>query len=177
MRMTSLAGREMIYGIMGPSTKKILIVEDHAADVTVIKAALRRLNYDLEVQFISDGRLALDYLAGKRPYSERASYPLPHLILLDLSLPKVSGFEILEWVRTEPNLRLTPIIILATSNRKEDIQRAYAFGANSFITKPTELDKLVQDLKLAFDHWLFGQAVPLPLQKQAPPAETQPPMH
>lgn len=138
-------------------TKCILLVEDNPGDVVVIRTALPHLGYPLNLQVVYDGQSALDYLSGKPPFKDRSISPLPDLILLDLSLPKLDGFHVLEWVRTEPHLRSTPIVILATSSYSTDIQRAYAFGANSFITKPDSLPKLIADLRLAFAHWLYHQ--------------------
>ena len=142
------------------SDPSILLVEDSPADDLVVREALRRISEPLRVQSVGDGQAAIDYLSGKGPYKDRERFPMPDLILLDLSLPVHDGFYVLEWVRTEPALRRVPVIILATSSSSPDIQRAYAFGANSFITKPSDLIKLVRDLRLALDHWLYGRALP-----------------
>ena len=136
------------------SDRLILLVEDNPADVMVIKMALARLNQGFRVEVLSDGQAALDYLSGEPPFTDRKQFPLPSLMLLDLGLPHVDGFHVLEWVRTEPVLQSLPIVILATTSSLADIQRAYQFGANSFITKPADLDKLVRDLETAFQHWL-----------------------
>ena len=132
----------------------ILLVEDNPADVLVIKMALTRVNSALRVQELDDGQAALDYLSGRPPFTDRNRFPLPSLMLLDLGLPHVDGFHVLEWVRTEPVVQWLPIVILATTSSLADIQRAYQFGANSFITKPADLEKLVRDLETAFQHWL-----------------------
>jgi len=132
----------------------ILLVEDTPADVMVIKMALRRLESKVRLEVVKDGQAALDYLAGKGRSKDRRKYPLPNLILLDLGLTKIDGFHVLEWVRTEPTLRHLPVVILAASSSTPDIQRAYAFGANTFITKPSDFNKLVTDLQLALQHWL-----------------------
>lgn len=153
---------------------KILVVEDNPADVLTLNAAFSRLNYQLQTHFVADGQMALDYLTGKRPYGDRAVYPLPNLILLDLGLPKLNGYHVLEWVRTHPDLRFIPIIILSTSNLYADIQRAYTFGANSFIIKPPDLNKLVQDLKTALDFWLFAANRSVPNPQPALASDTPP---
>ncbi len=132
-----------------------LLVEDNPADVMVVREALHKIDPTLRVELITDGQAALDYLSGKPPYHQREQFPLPDLILLDLSLPKLDGFHVLEWVRTEPNFRSLPVVILATSSAYPDIQQAYSFGASSFITKPQDLGKLVRDLQLALNHWLY----------------------
>jgi len=145
--------------------RRILVIEDNPADVIVIRQALLRIEPGLRINVVEDGQHALNYLSGKAPYTDRETHPIPDLILLDLSLPKASGFEVLEWVRTEPVLKQTPIVILATSSFSEDIHRAYEFGANSFITKPTSLDKLVRDLDEVLKAWLK------PLFLFTPPAQ------
>jgi len=132
----------------------ILLVEDNPADVMTVKEAFSRLGMKARLNIVNDGQAAIQYLSGAKPFSNRELHPLPNLILLDLSLPIFDGFHVLEWIRTEPYLHGTPVIILATTNAADHIQRAYAFGANSFITKPSTLIKLAADLKVAFDHWL-----------------------
>jgi CheY-like chemotaxis protein len=146
---------------------RILVVEDNSADIVIIREALFRIEPRLDIQVVRDGQQALDYLSGKPPYSDRENHPLPELILLDLSLPRVTGFEILEWIRTEPLLRSLPVVILATSSFSEDIQRAYDFGANSFITKPSKLSKLVCDLEQTLKHWLkpISELAPQPMSE------------
>jgi CheY-like chemotaxis protein len=146
------------------SERLILLVEDNPADVVVVQMALSRIQPSLRVEIVGDGLAAIEYLSGKGPYREREKFPLPNLILLDLGLPRLDGFHVLEWVRTEPTLRSMPVVILAATCSSPDIQRAYAFGANSFITKPTELNKLVRDLQVALGHWLA-----VPAHSQAKP--------
>jgi len=138
------------------SEHTILLVEDNPPDVAMVREAFPRLDPKLRLQVVPDGEAALLYLSRAGPYSDSTLFPLPELILLDLSLPKFDGFHVLEWVRTHPKFRTLPVIMLATSSYSGDIKRAYAFGANSFITKPSSFNKLVADLKLAFEHWLYA---------------------
>ncbi len=144
------------------SERTILLVEDNPADITVVREALAQLDRGLRLEVAGDGQAAINYLSGKPPFNRRDAFPVPDLILLDLTLPRLDGFHVLEWVRTEPFLRRLPVVVLATSSYSADIHRAYAFGANSFITKPQSLDKLVRDLQTALDYWLdgLGRAAP-----------------
>ena len=134
--------------------KVILLVEDNPADLLLIEQAFARLEVPARVMRVKDGEAALKYLSGLKPYSNRKHFPLPKLVLLDLRLPVFDGFHVLEWIRTEPFLRRTPVIILTASCNPEEMKRAYAFGASSFITKSSTLSKLAADLKLALDYWL-----------------------
>ena len=102
---------------------------------------------------MSDGQEALDYLFGKGEYSD-APPTLPHLILLDLKLPKVSGLDVLKSIKRSDRLYHIPVVILTTSEDRRDITRAYEYHANSFLVKPSdtaEFDQLMEDLKL---YWL-----------------------
>ncbi len=138
------------------------MVEDSPTFVSIVRDALARLDAGLSIETVSDGQAALNYLAGVPPYSDRTRFPKPDLILLDIDLPGINGFHVLEWVRTEPFLRLTPVVILAISSYSADIKQAYALGANSFITKPQTMDQLQRELKVALDYWLYKKAVPPP---------------
>ncbi len=139
-----------------------MVVEDSPTFVGIVRDALGRVDRSVRIEVADDGQSALDYLAGMAPYNDRNRFPLPDLILLDLHLPNVNGFQVLEWVRTEPTLRHLPVVILAASSYSTDIKRAYAFGANSFITKPQSIDQLVRELQVALDFWLYKKAVPPP---------------
>src|SRR5439155_21926607 len=95
------------------------------------------------VQSVTDGDEALDYLEGKPPFSDRELYPVPRLVLLDLKMPRVSGFEVLSWVRADPALQVMPVVVLSSSSHDVDVRRAYQLGANSYVVKPVAFDSLV----------------------------------
>ena len=96
------------------------------------------------LQTVKDGKLAKDYLAGNEPFDDRQRHPLPGLVLLDLNLPYWSGFEVLEWIRQQPQLRRVPVVIFTSSNRPDDIARAYDAGANGYLVKPNALADLTE---------------------------------
>ncbi|MCK5545342.1 MAG: response regulator, partial [Desulfobulbaceae bacterium] len=96
---------------MAPSVHTILLVEDNPNDVILIERAFRKANIANPLQRVTDGEQAVAYLAGERPYAERARCPLPVLMLLDLKLPRKSGLEVLEWLRDQPSLKRLPVIV------------------------------------------------------------------
>jgi CheY-like chemotaxis protein len=103
---------------------------------------------------LSNGDEVVDYLAGIAPYENRAVYPIPSLILLDIKLPRRSGFEVLEWIRKQRSgLKRLPVVMLTSSRHSADINRAYDLGANSYLAKPDTASKLGQLASLVQSYW------------------------
>ena len=132
----------------------ILIVEDNATDVMLIRRAFAKANIANPVQVVSDGDRAVAYLAGSDGYDDRAQYPLPALLLLDLKLPRRSGLEVLEWLRAQDDLRRLPVVMLTSSRQSQDVNRAYDLGANSYLVKPVEFDDLQEMLGTLNTYWI-----------------------
>ena len=132
----------------------MLIVEDDPNDAKLIQRAIKKARITDRVTIVEDGAAAIDYLAGVPPYDDREKYPLPVLMLLDLKLPKTNGFEVLEWLRTQPQLKRLPVVILTSSGETADIDRAYELGANSYLVKPVGTETLVDMLKAVELYWL-----------------------
>lgn len=132
----------------------ILIVEDNATDVMLIRRAFAKANIVNPVQVVSDGDRAVAYLAGSHGYDDRAQYPLPALLLLDLKLPRRSGLEVLEWLRAQDDLRRLPVVMLTSSRQSQDVNRAYDLGANSYLVKPVEFDDLQEMLGTLNTYWI-----------------------
>ena len=120
----------------------LLLVEDNEDDVFIFRRALARAALGNDVQVVTDGQDAIDYLAGAGPFAERARFPLPYLVLLDLKLPRRSGLEVLEWVRGQPELAHIPVIVLTSSAEARDIQRTRELGALHYLVKPPHPDLL-----------------------------------
>ena len=124
----------------------VLLIEDDPADVRLIQRAFRKLQAPVPMFRLTNGDDAVAYLSGNAPYENRAAYPMPNVLLLDIKLPRRSGFEVLEWVRRQKsNLRRLPIVMLTSSRHSADINRAYDLGANSYLAKPessSDLDEL-----------------------------------
>jgi CheY-like chemotaxis protein len=131
----------------------ILIVEDDPNDILLLQRAFRKTKLPHPVQIVSDGEAAVAYLAGQGSYADREQYPLPFLMLLDLKLPRKSGFEVLTWLRQQPGLRRLPVIVLTSSNRNPDIDQAYDLGANSYLVKPVSFDDLSSLLQSLSFYW------------------------
>src|SRR3954466_226799 len=102
-----------------------MIVEDREDDILLMRKAFDRACLSNPLQIIRDGAEAIAYLSGVGRYSNRAEYPLPVLILLDLKMPKVDGFEVLQWIRSQPRIRGLPVVVLTSSNQIRDVNHAY----------------------------------------------------
>lgn len=112
------------------------------------------------IKAVADGAAAIDYLAGVPPYDDRKDFPVPVLVLLGLKLPKRNGFEVLEWIRSQPKLKRLPVVMLTSSNEPPDISRAYDSGVNSYLGKPVGTGKLVDMLKTVDLYWLMTNTKP-----------------
>ena len=132
----------------------ILLVDDDANDVFLLRRAFQKAMLANPLQVVRDGEEALTYLAGKSPYNDRGSYPLPALVLLDLKMPRRSGFEVLEWLRHQPGLQRLVVVVLTSSNQHSDVNRAYDLGANSYLVKPAGFDRLLEMVKRLNAYWL-----------------------
>src|SRR5690349_1641217 len=111
-------------------TGTVLYVEDEENDVLFMRRAFVKEGLGAALQSVADGRAAIDYLSGAKGYGERKQYPVPAVVLLDLHLPAVPGFEVLKWMRGDPNYAATPVVVFTSSPRAEDQQRAQELGAN-----------------------------------------------
>jgi CheY-like chemotaxis protein len=132
----------------------ILLVEDNEDDALLVQRAFRKIGSAHPIRVLSHGEAAVDYLAGQGAYADRASHPLPALMLLDLKLPRRSGFEVLEWLRGQPGLRRLPVVVLTSSRESEDVGRAADLGANSYLVKPVEFDDLQEMVNTLRLYWL-----------------------
>jgi len=138
----------------------VLIVEDDPYDTKLIMRAIKKARMLNPVQTVEDGEAAIAYLSGKPPYEDRTLYPLPVLVLLDLKMPKRDGFEVLQWLRSQPALGRVPVVVLTSSNQTLDINRAYELGANSYLVKPVGTDAMVDMLKTVELYWLITNKAP-----------------
>jgi CheY-like chemotaxis protein len=132
----------------------ILLVEDDANDILFVQRAFRQANLTNALHIVKDGDQAIDYLIGNNEYANRDLYPIPVLILLDLKLPRLSGLEVLEWIKKHPSLRRIPVVVLTSSKENIDVNRAYDIGANSYLVKPVKFETLTQMIEIIDAYWL-----------------------
>ena len=111
---------------------------------------------------VSDGNAAIDYLAGRGRYADRAVHPLPCLLLLDQKLPGCSGLEVLQWVRTQSPVCTLPVLLLSSSNFDGDVQAAYLLGANGYLVKPASFEETLAMAKAIKEYWLTFNRAPSP---------------
>ncbi len=132
----------------------VLHVDDDPSDSLLLRQACRKAEVSFQLQSVSDGETAIAYLSGVDAYADREQYPLPILVLLDLKMPRMSGFDVLAWIRRHPPFKTLPVVVFTASNQDEDIQRAYVAGANSYLVKPVGIHTLVDMIKLVDGYWL-----------------------
>lgn len=131
----------------------ILVVEDDVDDMELIRYSFRKAAVADPLSFVDDGEKAVAYLAEDPPYDDRAAYPFPVLILLDLELPKLSVSEVLEWIRSNEETRRVPVVVLTSSDQKDDIRRVYGLGGNSHLAKPVRRDALQETVRYLDQYW------------------------
>ena len=139
---------------MIPEGGTIALVEDNEDDLFFMKRALKSADIANPLQVLTNGTEAIGYLAGRGGFSDRAKYPLPFLLLLDLKLQDMSGFEVLRWIKGDALLQNLAVIVLTTSGESRDIEMAYTLRANSFLVKPSGADRLL-DLVIALKQYWF----------------------
>ncbi len=133
----------------------ILVVEDNDDHVFILRRAFNKARIADQVQVAGTGEDAIAYLGGTGRYSDCHQYPLPSMVLLDLKLPGISGFEVLKWIRQHPGLKLMRVAMLTSSDLPQEIRHAYELGANMFLTKPVDLGKLVEMMKVLHALWVL----------------------
>ena len=141
--------------------KTILLVEDNADDEALTTRALRMAKIANDIVVARDGAEALDYVYGEGQYAGRDASQLPAVVLLDLKLPKLSGLEVLQRLRSDPRTRLVPTVVLTSSSEDEDMLRSYESGANSYVRKPVEFGAFANAVSQLGVYWLLlNQPVP-----------------
>ena len=136
----------------------ILLVDDDENDVFFMLDAFKKAGVETPVQIVHDGKEATDYLNGKGNFSDRARFPVPSLVLLDLKLPFVMGLDVLRAIREELNLQII-VVILSASREDADINAAYRLGANAYVVKPSDISKLTDTVR-ALDLFWFKTNMP-----------------
>jgi CheY-like chemotaxis protein len=132
----------------------ILLADDDPNDVFLIQRAFQKTSLRNPMRVVNDGEEAVAYLNGDGEFSDRCRYPLPMLLLLDLKMPRKSGFEVLNWVRQQRGLKRLVIVVLTSSNQSSDVNQAYDLGVNSYLVKPAGFDNLLHLVESLEKYWL-----------------------
>jgi CheY-like chemotaxis protein len=135
----------------------ILLVEDDPNDVWLVKHAFQSTNIANPLRIVNDGQEAVDYLRGAGQFGDRSAFPLPKLVLLDLKMPRLNGFDVITWMRKHFPWKLTPIIVLSSSALPQDVNRAYELGANAYMVKPADYRALERLFRTIADFWNAGE--------------------
>lgn len=132
-----------------------MLVEDDSVDAQLIKTAFARTPGEIKLIRLKDGDDAVAYLSGEDPFQDRSQYPLPTTMILDLKLPKRSGLEVLQWLRTQSSsIRRFPVLMLTSSKHKKDIDQAFEYGVNAYSVKPEKINDLIAMLGEFKTFWL-----------------------
>jgi CheY-like chemotaxis protein len=131
----------------------ILLVDDSENDIQLARKALAAVSFVNRVQVVRDGMEALAYLRREPPYQQA---PFPNLVLLDINMPRLNGFETLEAIKADPRLRALPVIMLTVSSRDEDIIKSYRRGACTYVRKPLEFSEFVEAMQRLELYWTLG---------------------
>jgi CheY-like chemotaxis protein len=146
----------------------ILLAEDREDDILLVRKAFESAAMDCRIEVVHDGEEAILYLSGEGKFGNRTEYPFPNLVLLDLKMPRVDGFEVLRWIRQHRALSNLRVVVLTSSHQIRDVNQAYRLGANSFLVKPLDFENFVETSKALRNYWLVLDNPP---QVPAPPAE------
>ncbi len=167
---------------MGPQAI-FLLVEDNPDHVLLLQRAFSKAKVLNAMQVVRGGEQAIEYLSGTGRYANRAEYPLPSVVLLDLKMPGVDGFEVLRWIRAQPGISTLRVVVLTTSDETRDIDLAYKLGANSFLVKPSDFDRFVEISQALSGYWVWLDKEPTtsrppltkpvgdPVPQRTPPAK------
>jgi CheY-like chemotaxis protein len=136
------------------SNSTILVAEDEESDVLILRRAFRNANLGQSLKVVADGSQVVNYLSGHAPFQNRAENPLPSLLLLDLKMPNMNGFEVLEWLGSQPQFKRLPVIVLSSSGHASDMEKALALGARDYRIKPLRFEAMVEMVQSIVGRWM-----------------------
>jgi CheY-like chemotaxis protein len=131
----------------------VLLAEDNEDDAHLVELAMKRAEIRQPLQVVADGVEAIDYLCGKGQYEDRKHFPFPRVLITDLKMPRMNGFEVLEWLKNHPECSVIPTVVFSASAQEADIDRAYRLGASAYFRKPATLSELCELLQVIFNFW------------------------
>jgi CheY-like chemotaxis protein len=151
---------------MIPPELPILIAEDDEDEALLLEHALKAIGISNPVLMVDNGEHAIAYLKGEGQFADREAFPLPAVLITDLKMPAVDGFELLEWLRHHPRFAIIPTLVFSNSSEPQDVQRAYGLGANAYLVKPPEMEQLEALMRTTFEFWALCARVPLAPDRQ-----------
>jgi CheY-like chemotaxis protein len=154
----------------------ILLAEDREEDIILIRKAFEKAGIRNPLCIVRNGEEAINYLTGVGRFSDRLCYPLPALFLLDLKMPGTDGFDVLRWLKTQPDLAPLRVVVLTSSEDIRDVNKAYQLGANSFLVKPLDFHNTIAMAETIMDYWLKTNRAGGPSPTTSPVEKPQPPL-
>jgi CheY-like chemotaxis protein len=152
---------------MPTGKKTLLYIDDSQDDLFLFQKACSQAEVSFHLQSVDSGKAGIDYLQGARDYSDRSKFPIPDLVLLDLKMPPPDGFDVLRWIRNDPQFEPLCVCVFSSSFQYEDIRTVYVQRANCFLTKPATLERLTS-VAAALDRCLSGEPLRLGELKELP---------
>src|SRR5262245_11294532 len=137
-----------------PNHAPVLVAEDDPNDVFLLRRAFQKVGVFNTIVVAHNGQEAIDYLSGNGLYRNRSNHPFPALLFLDLKMPLVDGFDVLNWLTHHPLEQSLPVVILSSSNQERDIERAHQMGASDYCVKPQQFEELVEIVRRVREKWL-----------------------
>ena len=141
-----------------PNKVPILVVDDSDDDVFLLSRAFEKAGLKNSIIHLSDGEEAVDYLSGENGFTDRSRYPLPKLMVLDVKMPRRDGFDVLQWLLSRKDLDNLPVVMLTSSPRPDDVEKAKALGATDYLCKPVEPEGFDQVVQTILSRWLTAPA-------------------
>jgi two-component system, response regulator len=142
------------------SKTTVLLVEDNDDDIQLTLRAFKKHHVANELHVVTDGQQAVDFLFARGPYAARDPSDLPHVVLLDLKLPKLDGLEVLRQIRDNPRTRFLPVVVLTSSNEERDLVESYRLGANSYVRKPVDFEQFSTAAQQLGLYWMVLNIAP-----------------
>ncbi len=137
----------------GEPCKTVLVLEDDPDDVFFLRRAFKENNFTGNFVVLDDGQEGVDYVSGAGVYSNRTQHPFPDILITDLKMPRLNGFEVLRWLKKHPQFMVIPAIVLSASAEERDLKEAYCLGANAYLTKPAEPLVRREMVRKLIDFW------------------------
>ncbi len=144
---------------MKPNGIDVLIAEDDSSDREIISRVIKKLKPDITMQFVEDGIEAVNFLFGKEQYSHRTISETPKLVIIDLKMPIMGGFEVLEKIKADEDMCVVPVVILTSSSQSSDLKKAYQMKANSYVVKPIKFEDFSHAVEKIVSYWLFTNEI------------------